>query len=317
MNPHEITAIINPVSANGKTGTIAGNVVDTLMRHFGSSLTVRMTSRRNEAADIAREAARNGNEAVIAVGGDGTINEIVNGLLSSRNHGSFQCALGIISSGTGRGLAQSLGLPPTVDEQARVILSGNTGVIEVGKVRWTENDSGQRLRYFVNECQAGIGGHVVKSIEDSGRKRNGFMGFGLTTLKLALTLKNFDIRVSIDGDGRYDMPMFGVVVANGTHTGGGMNLTPNAKFDDGKLDVLMICTRSVISRLANLPKIYSANHLKSSRFIYLKAQSVRIDSSEPVLLEADGEMLGTLPAEISVVPNALRVYIPTNGGRHD
>ncbi len=317
MEPSKITAIVNPASANGRTRIISGKVVEFLRQYFGPQLVVRTTSRRNEAADMAREAALGGDDAVVAIGGDGTINEIVNGLLSTRNGATTGCALGIVSSGTGQGLAQSLGLPPTVDEQVRVIASGRTKAIEVGLVSWEENGSGRRLRYFVNECQAGIGGQVVKNIEASGRKRSGFLGFGLTTLRLTLTLGNFDMRVSIDGDGEYEMPMFGVVVANGTHTGGGMNLTPKATFNDGKLDVLLIKTTSVFSRLINLPKIYSANHLKSPRFTYRQGKRITLESAGPVLLEADGEMLGTLPAEISVVPNAIQVYVPSNGSQHD
>lgn len=310
MEPTKITAIINPASANGRTRMTSRTVIERLKQYFGSRVVVKTTSGRNEASDIACEAALGGCDAVVAVGGDGTINEVVNGLLSAGKGRNPGCALGIISSGTGQGLAQSIGLPATIDDQVRVICSGNRKLIEVGVVKWQDNGSGQSLRYFVNECQAGIGGHVVKNTEAGGKKRSGFLGFGLTTLKLTLTLGNFNMRVSIDGDAEYELPMFGVVVANGTHTGGGMNLTPNARFDDGRLDVLIINTTSVFSRLINLPKIYSANHVKSPRFIYKQGKTVRIDSAEPVLLEADGEMLGTLPAEISVVPNAIQLYVP-------
>jgi YegS/Rv2252/BmrU family lipid kinase len=217
------------------------------------------------------------------------------------------CQLGIVDSGTGSGFAQSLGLPPSIDEQMKAICSLQTRSIDVGKVIFSDKKGSHVERYFVNECQAGIGGAVVEKVQSAHKKLGGRLAFGSSTLGLVFRYPNLPMSVSIDGGPEIRKRYIGIVVANGSFMAGGMNLTPDAEVDDGLFDILLMHEQSLPQRLWNFPKIYSGRHINSPKFSHCRGKSVHIASSEHVLFEADGELLGNLPCALVIVPSALQV----------
>lgn len=304
MKPH---VILNPASAGGKTGEEQLRVMKALERSLGKNYSLCVTGRPLEATSSTRDAIRNGCELIVAVGGDGTIQEVVNGFFSEGQLLNPCCQLAIICSGTGRGFAQSLGLPTKLDDQFEIVTDGEARSVDVGKVSFHLADGKMGERFFVNECQVGIGGVVVKGVGTNHKRLGGLAGFGLVTLSTALHHRAQTLVVVIDNRLQIERPLLGVIIANGAYAGGGMCLAPHARVDDGLLDLVMIHDQSLIQRLKNFSRIYSGRHVESPLFNYHQGKRFKISSPEPALLEADGELLGSLPCTVEILPRALKI----------
>lgn len=302
-----VHVILNPASSAGRTGRRQAEILAALERRLGPGFSLLVTGRPDDATASAREASLAGVELIVVVGGDGTIQEAVNGLMLGGKPPRRTPQLGIVNAGTGHGFCQSLGLPGGLDAQCAAIASGGSRPIDVGRVAFTDEDGRSRLRYFVNECQAGIGGQVVEKVRSGYKRLGGSLGFGLATLKAALSWPDRLIRFSVD-DGPFSEGLFvGIVAANGASMAGGMRLAPDAEVDDGRFDVLFMHGQTLPERLRNFPKIYSGRHLASPKFGCLRARSLSMASEETVPFEADGEPLGCLPCRIEILPSALEI----------
>jgi YegS/Rv2252/BmrU family lipid kinase len=306
----KIRVILNPASSAGKTGRRQDEIVAALVRHLGRGFSLLVTKKPNEATLFARQAALERAELVVAVGGDGTIQEVVNGLMETGRPLAPGLQLGLVNTGTGHGFAQSVGLPAGLDAQCAGIAAGTCRLIDIGRAVYA-NGGGRRVeRCFVNECQAGIGGRVVEKVQTGYKKLGGFLGFGLATLSTALSYPNRALRFSIDDGPEQSGTFIGIVAANGHVMAGGMKLAPAALVTDGRLDILFMHGQTLFERLKNFPKIYSGRHLDSPRFTYLRAKSISLASEEPVAFEADGEPFGRLPCRIEVLPAVLALRAP-------
>ncbi len=309
--------IINPAAAAGATGKRAPEVLALLERYLGRNYTLFLTGRPGQAAESARWAAGAGAELIVAVGGDGTLQEVVNGLFSDGTCLSPDCSLGIVRSGTGGGFAESFGLPLEIEGQVALIARGETRRIDIGRACYKNGGGGATERYFVNECQAGIGGEVVRRVEalnKRGKRLGGRLAFGAGTLAAALGYPNQPIGLEVDGRSVGTHNLLAVIAANGSRMAGGMKLAPRARLDDGFLDILLIHGQSVLERLRNFPKIYTGNHIELTGFSYFQARSVSLSSERRVEFEADGELWGTLPCRVDILPSALRVICPNPSG---
>lgn len=305
MLHHRPAVILNPVSAGGKTHRNLEAIVQAIQKRIGDGFDLEITRVPRDATILAAEAVIDGCELIIAVGGDGTIQEVVNGLLAQDK--GRHCRLGIINSGTGHGFAQSLGLPNSFDEQVDVALYGSTSKVDVGRVTFLDHEGVCGARYFINECQLGIGGVVAQRVQRSHKMLGGKLGFGLGTIETALFHPNQFITYKVDGASNISATLTGIAIANGAFTAGGMNLAPKACVDDGWLNLLLMQEMSFGERLRSFPKIYSGRHIRLNKFKYQKMRSISIDSPEKVLVEADGELLGTTPCTIEIVPALLNV----------
>ena len=307
MGDQKTIVIINPASSAGRTGRRQREILAAVESHFGRGFSLFVTKRPKDATFSAREASLRGIELVIAVGGDGTIQEVVNGLMEAARTTDRRPQLGIINAGTGHGFAQSLGLPAGLDAQCAGIASGSIRRIDIGRATFSDGAGRPVERYFINECQAGIGGRVVEKVQAGHKKLGGFLGFGLATLTTALSYPNRSIKFSLDDGPERSGTFIGIVAANGHAMAGGMKLAPRASVEDGELDIVFMYGQTLAERLRNFPKIYSGTHLESPKFGYLRGRSLSLASEDRVSFEADGEPFGHLPCRIEVVPTALEV----------
>ena len=307
MSDQRTIVIINPASSAGRTGRRQREILAAIERHFGREFSLFVTKRPKDATSSAREAALRGSMLVIAVGGDGTVQEVVNGLMEADGASGRCPQLGIINAGTGHGFAQSLGLPAGLDAQCAGIACGSVRRIDIGRAAFSDGAGRPVKRYFINECQAGIGGAVVEKVQAGHKKLGGFLGFGLATLTTALSYPNRSIRFSLDDGPERSGTFIGIVAANGHAMAGGMKLAPRATVDDGELDIIFMYGQTLAERLRNFPKIYSGTHLESPKFGYIRGRSLSLASEDRVSFEADGEPFGHLPCRIEVVPAALEV----------
>ena len=228
MGDQKTIVIINPASSAGRTGRRQREILAAVESHFGRGFSLFVTKRPKDATSSAREASLRGIELVIAVGGDGTIQEVVNGLMEAAKASDRRPQLGIINAGTGHGFAQSLGLPAGLDAQCAGIAGGSIRRIDIGRAAFSDGTGRPVERYFINECQAGIGGRVVEKVQAGHKKLGGFLGFGLATLTTALSYPNRSIRFSLDDGPERSGTFIGIVAANGHAMAGGMRLAPRA-----------------------------------------------------------------------------------------
>ncbi len=305
--------IINPAAAAGRTEKRWLRLLSHLRKTGSGDFTYSLTAYPGQGYRIARLAVAHGCQLIGVMGGDGTIQEVVNGLFQHGQSLNPRVRLAILNSGTGQGLARSLGLPETPEEQLALIGRGAVRQIDLARVTFRGGDDRLHRRVFVNECQIGIGGRVVERLHGGAKRLGGFLAFGMTALRTALRYPAHSLDMVLDDTRPIRQSVLGVVIANGAVTGGGMRLTPLARLDDGWLDVLLIHSQSFFQRLRNFPKIYSGNHIHCPAFTYLRVKQITINGSAEVPIAADGEFLGHLPCTVTLLPKALSVIAPTEG----
>jgi diacylglycerol kinase (ATP) len=302
--------IFNPASAGGKTGATREALARACRKHFNDRFTLLDTRRPFDATRFTISAVHGGCRLIVAVGGDGTINEIVNGLLQTPLRIQSGIEIGVIASGTGGGFAQSLQLPRSMEAQLAVITHGTPRAIDVGRVVFHDREGKTGERSFVNECQIGIGAEVVRRTDPTLKRRGRGIAYGLSTLRLIFDHQHFPMDVVIDERGTIAGQMLGLTIGNGARTGGGMSLTPLARLDDGLLDVLAVYQQSVIKRLRMFSHIYSGNHISGGGCSYFTAARIAVSSGGYVPVSADGEFLGSLPAFVEIIPAAIHIRCP-------
>jgi YegS/Rv2252/BmrU family lipid kinase len=257
--------------------------------------------------ELARQAVEGGATQLVAVGGDGTINEVVNGLA-----GADGVELAVIPRGTGGDFVRTFGIPSKLEDAVRVALEGRVREIDLGRAVYQAWSGEVGESYFANIASAGMSGAVAKRTNEStSAPLGGKIAYLWSTVVVFLGWKNAEIRVTVDGEERSG-PMFDVIVANCRYLGGGMKITPDAEPDDGLFDVLLIGDVSKLDLALTMPKIYRGTHLPHPRAELLRGSSVAVESPEPLPVELDGEQPGTTPVQFDVVPKALRLRVPSS-----
>jgi YegS/Rv2252/BmrU family lipid kinase len=271
--------------------------------------------------EIAEREARGGRRFIIACGGDGTISEVVNGILrASVGEGADSCAeLGVLPSGTGGDFRRTLGVPSRAADAARSLREGKTCAMDAGRVAFRNVRGEEESRFFVNVASFGMGGEVIRRVKSreglpagAARLLGGKLSFAAAALQSALTFEKPSVRVSLDGGAESQLTVANFCVANARYFGGGMKIAPNAKLDDGLFDVIAVGDVSAAKALTNSYRLYLGTHLGMSEVNHARARRIhaRPASDDEVKLEVDGELVGRLPAEFEVLPNALRVRRP-------
>jgi diacylglycerol kinase (ATP) len=299
--------ILNPVAGGGKTKKLKSELVREMERRFGKNYLLTETSGQGNASILARDAAKKGAVLVIAAGGDGTVNEVINGLLQNRKPVNDQCELGILNSGSGSGLAQTLGLPASISDQLDVIFNSAAKPMDVGFVDFKDMLYHSCERLFVSECQVGLGGSVVSQVGMKLKHFGGRIAFGTVALSHLFHYKASEMTMIHDQQQPVSKKLMGITIGNGIYCAGGMTLTPDACTDDGLLDVLQIHEMSLIKRFLNFGKVYSGSHIHSPRFSIRQVKEISIGSEQPVWIETDGELLGKTPCRIGIIPGVIRV----------
>lgn len=307
MKPQRIHVIFNPASAAGKTGKRQGQILASLEKYLGKGFSFDVTGKPFDACESARQAVLAGSDLIVAVGGDGTIQEVANGMLSVPAMNLLSCELGILNCGTGHGFAQSLRLPRSLEGQLDFLSNGSGRPMDVCKISYADDADRRIGRYYVNECQVGIGSEVVRNVHQDSKRLGGRLAFGAKAVSMLFRHRSQPIRVAVDGAPETSHHLIGAMVTNGDYAAGGMNLAPKARLDDGRLDLILIHEQPLPRRLWNFSRIYAGKHVGSSQIDYCQAERVTMSSGEVVSVEADGEFLGWLPCSIEVVSSALRV----------
>ena len=302
--------IVNPQAGNGRTEKIWPNIESALEKSIGS-FEVLQTTCRGDATDLSRRILKEDAARIVAVGGDGHLNEVLNGFIENDLPVNAESRLSFVMTGTGCDFQRSLGISGKWQNAAAKLKDAKVSKIYVGKVTYTAADKTQKIRYFDNIASFGLSGAVDHCREHS-RLRNYLGGSPLflwATIKTVFTHPNQGIRFRID-----DGPEEGIcsrlgLLANGRYFGGAMHAAPEAELDDGLLDLLMLKEISVAKFLWHLPKIYKGTHLKIPEIFFQKVRKFTAESSEQVILDIDGESPGYLAATFEVLPKILNLQI--------
>lgn len=299
--------IINPESAKGQTRRRWGHIKEGLL-HFITDFRYEFTEKPLQATEIARSAIKDGTELIIGVGGDGTMNEIANGFFDEARLINPQASLGILPSGTGCDLTRSLSIPTRLQGAMEVIDRAPSNAIDVGRVSF-RSPSGRTIeRYFLNVADFGVGGEVVQKVNNRRleRKASSYVRCLVSTM---IHYKNKRVRIRVDGR---DLPqgeyLIGAV-ANGRVFGKGMKIAPGARLDDGLFDAVLVRGMKFFEFCRNGWRLMNGTHIKNRKVQVVRGRRIEAEpeTDEPVLLELDGEQLGTLPAIFEIVPRSLPV----------
>jgi len=297
--------IVNPAAANGAVGKNWPRLCDFLQAE-GAEFDAVLTEEPGHATLLARQALDDGFRTIVAVGGDGTVNEVVNGLVEEGTVDP-EVALGIVPCGTGADFTRTLDIPRDYVEACRHLLRLETRLVDLGKV--TCVCEGREVeRYFINAAGLGFDGEVCDLVNRFPKVLGGTIPY-LTCLLIGLvTYRNKNVVFSFDGQsarGRVNS----VVVCNGRYFGGGMFIAPGAAFDDGLFCVVVLGNLNKLEVVVNLPRIYKGTHLTHPKVSHFAAQEVHVEAQERMFLQAEGELIGEAPATFRVIPQALRVLV--------
>jgi diacylglycerol kinase (ATP) len=247
------------------------------------------------------------------VGGDGTVQEVLNGLLNSGSGAS----LGIVPGGNGNDLARSLGLPNRPEAALEVALGASTVTIDVGRAR-VPNGDGSTLRYFAAAGGVGFDAQVAASMASLRRAwQRGRIGYAMTVLAELRRFRNSEVSITAataDGERRMERRVLFVAIANGPYYGGGMRICPEALLDDGWLDLCIVGDISRIEAVRQIPGIYRGRHVKHPAVEFVRARSVLIEGADGTPAHIDGEPFGIIPLRIDVLPRAISVAAPAAAG---
>ncbi|MFN2452320.1 MAG: diacylglycerol kinase family protein [Candidatus Dormibacteria bacterium] len=303
----EVVAIVNPSSARGHTGRRWPEALAALDA-AGITPRVWLTSAREDATRLCREAIAAGATTVVAVGGDGTLSEVVNGLFDAAGDALRPVRVGLIPGGSGGDFRRSVGIPSSFDGAAAVLAAGQVRRLDLGRVIYAD---GVR-RHFVNIADCGVGGDVVARVNAGSRRLGGTPLFLYQALRCLMTYTPRRVRLVVDGTS-VECSVQNVVFANAQYFGGGMRVAPHADPGDGLLDVVVVGASSRASRLLGMARIYAGRHLGHAGISSLRGRRVAIEVLEgdaPLRFDVDGEDIGTTPAAIECLPGALQLLAP-------
>ncbi len=307
--------IVNPASANGATRENWPKMASDLRTHFGA-FSVAFTESVGDGRRLAAEAAKRGTKLIIACGGDGTISEVANGIIDSKQ----EAELGVLPSGTGGDFRRSLKLSTKVAAAARALRDSRARLIDVGRVTFVTERGEREIRHFVNVASFGMStavlerqrsGDATRWIPSFGSaKLSSKLSYAAATVQTTLQSSPSEVYVQLDEAAERRLRIVELAVANARYYGGAMKIAPDAKLDDGWFDVVTIGEAGAFRILANSPRLYLGAHLRMDEASHALAKQViarPAKKDERIAVELDGEVVGRLPVTFQIVPHALHL----------
>ena len=300
--------IVNPQSGHGTTARRWRKLEGKVRAALGD-VDIAHTTGPRDAERLAREAVRAGVERLVVAGGDGTVAEVATGLLRAELGG--YAVIGILPMGTGCDFVRTLGIPEDTDAALAVLQNGSARRVDACRVRFVGRDGAPDETWMLNVASLGVSSAVVEVTERTTKLFGGTVAFAIGTVRALLGHRSQRIRLRVDDELFLDEKTVLAAVANGRHFGGGMRIAPDARIDDGLLEVIAVKHTPTWRLLAKLRKLYSGTLLGDP--LVVATRGARIEADAPggcVALERDGDALGQLPATIEVKPAAIAIIGP-------
>ena len=295
--------IVNPASGRPDRGA-AWRAIAGALQSAGVAFDAFHTERPGHGEEIARRALLEGRRRIAAVGGDGSVNDVIHGIMDAGLADTRDVTLAVLPQGTGNDWARSLGITRDPAQIARVLAAGRTMLHDVGAIDFP--DTGGPRRWFINVSGAGYDAWVTEHVPRPVPSAFTYLGIALRGLA-RYRAPEFSITA---GDARLEGRMLLAFVANGQFCGNRMHVVPIARMDDGLLDVLAVRELSLLQALPKLGKLYAGRILGDRAVRHVQAARVRIETRPEAIIQADGQIVGRTPAEFSLLGKALRVIVP-------
>jgi diacylglycerol kinase (ATP) len=316
--------VVNPSAGGGRAGRNFAAMRPVIERSLGP-VDVAMTRAAGHAITLARSAAEEGRSLVVAVGGDGTLHEVANGILDAtaqdnRRGDPAETAIGFIAEGTGGDFRKSLGLEHRLDQYLGAIASGRERRVDAGRATFRNADGSTGTRWFVNILSAGLGGKVDRFVADSPRMLAPTAAYFWATVRAMATSARAPIACVVEQKGKrteHRIDAWSIAICNGSTFGSGMRIAPMAAVDDGRLEIVALSAPSKLGLVLLSRRIYAGTHIGEPGVTHLSGDRVELTSTRgasagagvKVFLDVDGEPLGELPVTIEIVPGALRMRV--------
>jgi len=309
MDGSRTLLIVNPAAGGGRAARALDRVLEALVPLRPFDVFVTQPSEVRPAERAARDAVLAGVERIFVLGGDGSCSQAVNGAYAAGGAGALaRVAFGFLPAGTGRDYARSAGIPRDPVAAARALARGTAARrVDVGVVHL----AGGVDRLFLNVASFGISAQIAHALEEFPqlKRRAGAVAFGLATLRAGLRYAPVETELRVDLQAAQRGPTAAIAVANGGWFGGGMRVAPTARLDDGLFEVVRFGDLARRDFMISLPRLYRGTHYTHPHVRHSKGADVHADPgagvSRPIEIEADGELIGALPARFSMLPAAL------------
>lgn len=286
----KVAYVVNPAAGLGRGKSVWQRLV---AHHPELAKDALVTGKPGDGESLAEKALKRGYDAVVAVGGDGTLHEVLNGALQATS----APLVGLIPAGTGNDFARGVSLPRNPVGALEVIRSGHVHEIDVGLVNG---------RAFINVAGFGFDAAVAQEVAArTGKGASGAIPYLLAVLHQLRTFRAKELVIDADG-ARCQGPVFFGAVGNATTYGGGMRICPHARVDDGTLDLCFARDLGRLETVLNLAKVFRGTHLSHPKCSYRRARRIVVDGDRSVLVHADGQLLGSLPVTFEIRPKAVR-----------
>ena len=286
--------IVNP-----NAGSVEG--LEELRHAVGSwpGAELRVTRKEGDARRLARQALVEGTGLIVAAGGDGTLNEVVNGL--SEDFGKAR--LGLLPLGTGNDFARSIGVPADLDAALDVLREERVRTVDVGRATF-----GGESRHFINMAAGGFSGQVSEKADEV-KERWGPLAYLRAAVGTLFGLQGFEATFLIDGEERLEVETYNVVVSNGRYVAAGIPVAPQSELDDGLLDLMLVPTATLPQLALLAPQILLGRHADSDLLVFRELTTLEIESDPPMAFNVDGELIGEGSIRFEVLPRALEVVV--------
>jgi diacylglycerol kinase (ATP) len=279
------------------------------MRSLGLTVDHVRTAAPGDATRLTREALRDGRRLIVAVGGDGTVNEVVNGFFDDGRQVAPDAELALLQIGTGRDTMRTYGIPKSAEGALRLLIDGRTRTVDLGRATFTASDGTPATRLFANAASCGMSGVIAERADRTTKRFGGTASFMWATVTSFFGWHNVPFDVELDDDVR-TLTANNVLVGNGRFLAGGMRMFPGAEPDDGLFDVLVWGDVTKLDLALTMHKLYRGTHTTHPKLLLARARHVRVTMEQPLPIELDGEQPGRTPIEFDVLPQALRLRVP-------
>jgi YegS/Rv2252/BmrU family lipid kinase len=300
--------VVNPQSANGETGKRWVEIEARLRRSL-DDMKVGFTQAAMHAETLARDALKEGFDTVVAVGGDGTINETVNGFFENGKPVRPNAAFGVLPRGTGGDFRRTFGWSGELEPAVERLRRDSSVPFDVGLLEFTDANGGTRQRYFANIASFGASGVVDLEVNRTSKALGGRVSFLWGSMKALSKYSDKRVRYRIDGGEWQQAPVTTIAVANGKYFGGGMMVAPEAETADGVFDITVWSGFGLADFVLKQKSIYEGTHVKLKGTRCLRAKVFEAECDDEVLIDCDGEQPGRLPCKMTVLPGALRLKV--------
>ncbi|MDD5127712.1 MAG: diacylglycerol kinase family lipid kinase [Dehalococcoidales bacterium] len=301
---HFTKFIVNPAAGAGGTARKWTRIM-VLLKSLGMPFEHEFTEAPGHATELASNAVKQGYQQVVSVGGDGTMNEIINGLYSAGGNGDV--ALGIIGTGTGGDYSRTIGLHCPYPEICQRLLKPHRRKVDIGIVEY-QNGGHAVQRIFANFAGAGFDAEIVRRTSREYKSLGSMASYLMGTFTTLVSFRNQEVSLVIDGE-PVKQKVCTVIMNNGKYGGGGMLTAPGADLTDGLFDVLIVGDLDKFDLLRSLPRIYKGTHLTHPKVTLKRAKEVTLKPAKSLPLQADGELLGEAPASFRILPAALDILV--------